>query len=65
MFLFKREPNTPVNAKEILFKVVIAAILFYVILYYLVPMITYEPLHTILSIGTVLVAIFFLFDLIF
>lgn len=65
MFIFNNDPNTPVNVKTVLWKLVLAAIVFWIVLWYLVPMIEAKPVHDIMQTGTILVAIFFLFDLIF
>lgn len=65
MFIFKNDPSTPVDVKSVFFRIVVAAICFSVIFFYLVPMIDQKPLHEILKAGTILVAIFFLLDLIF
>lgn len=65
MYLFKRDPNTPFNAKQILLTLLVAFVVFWAVLFYLVPMIEIKALHDILQVGTVILAIFFLFDLIF
>lgn len=64
MFIFKSDPNTPRNFKNIIITLLVAFAIFWVILYYLVPLIIGEPIHTLVQDGLVILAILFLIDLI-
>lgn len=63
MFIFRRDPNSPSNTKNLIITLALAAIAFYVIYFYLLPLLTTEPVHGIVQIVVVLLAIFFLIDL--
>jgi hypothetical protein len=62
MFLFKNDPSAPTGAKAIILRLAFAALAFWVIIAFLVPMIVVEPVHTIVLVVVVLFAIFFLVD---
>lgn len=66
MFLVRtNQPGVAVDAKAILLKILVAAIGFAIIMFYLVPMLPDGQFKTIVHHGTILVAIFFILDLIF
>lgn len=62
MLVFHNDPNTPRNYGSILITIAVACLAFWVIMAYLIPQITIEPLHTIIKIGVVILAIVFVFD---
>lgn len=66
MFIFKRDPGAEVNIKNIIGILVVGAIVFSIIMYFLLPfLVGFEPVHKILLFGVPLIAIFFLLDVIF
>lgn len=65
MFLFKNDPTTPVDWKSVFIRLIVAAVVFWILTAYLIPMITLEPLHTLVAVGVVIAAIIFLLDLVF
>ncbi len=66
MILFKRDPSVPVDVKSTLKVLIVGAIVFSIIMFFLLPfLVGFEPVHRILQIGIPLVAIFFLLDVIF
>ena len=64
MWIFKNDPSTPRNYKNVVITVIVAVAIFSVIMVYLVPQIVGEPFHTLVKDGMIVLAILFLVDLI-